>query len=82
VTRRYQHLSEEIGKLDEQLNRLVSEVAPELVAAEGIGTDTAASLLIAAGDNPERLRDEAAFAHLCGVAPIPRRPRARESAIV
>jgi transposase len=71
VARRYQHLSEEIGELDEQLNRLVTEVAPELVAVEGIGTDTAASLLIAAGDNPERLRDEAAFAHLCGAAPIP-----------
>ncbi len=71
VARRYQHLSEEIGELDEQLNRLVTEVAPELVAVEGIGTDTAASLLIAAGDNPERLKNEAAFAHLCGAAPIP-----------
>ncbi len=71
LARRYQHLSEEIGELDEQLNRLVAEVAPELVAVEGIGTDTAASLLIAAGDNPERLRNEAAFAHLCGAAPIP-----------
>jgi transposase len=70
VARRYQHLSEEIGKLDEQLNRVVSEVAPELVAVEGIGTDTAASLLIAVGDNPERLKSEAAFAHLCGAAPI------------
>ena len=38
---------------------------------EGVGTDTAASLLIAAGDNPERLENEAAFAHLCGAAPIP-----------
>jgi len=71
LARRYQHLSEEIGELDEQLNRLVAEVAPELVAVEGIGTDTAASLLIAAGDNPERLRNKAAFAHLCGAAPIP-----------
>jgi transposase len=52
------------------LNRLVIEVAPQLVAVEGIGTDTAASLLIAAGDNPERLKNEAAFAHLCGAAPI------------
>ncbi len=71
MARRYQHLSEEISELDEQLDRLVSEVAPELVAVEGIGTDTAASLLIAAGDNPERLKNEAAFAHLCGAAPIP-----------
>jgi transposase len=70
VARRYQHLSFETGELDEQLNRLVSEVAPELVAVEGIGIDTAASLLVAGG-NPERLRDKAAFAHLCGAAPIP-----------
>ena len=36
----------------------------------GVGTDTAGALLVAAGDNPQRLRSEAAFAHLCGVAPI------------
>jgi transposase len=71
VARRHQRLSEEISELDEQLDRLVAEAAPELVALEGVGTDTAASLLIAAGDNPERLKNEAAFAHLCGAAPIP-----------
>lgn len=71
VARRYQGLSEEISELDEQLDRLVAEAAPELVSLEAVGTDTAASLLIAAGDNPERLKDEAAFAHLCGAAPIP-----------
>jgi transposase len=71
VARRHQRLSEEISELDAQLDRIVTQAAPELVAVEGVGTDTAASLLIAAGDNPERLRDEAAFAHLCGVAPIP-----------
>ena len=71
VARRHQRLSEEISELDEQLDRLVAEAAPELVASEGVGTDTAASLLIAAGDNPERLKNEAAFAHLCGGAPIP-----------
>jgi transposase len=37
----------------------------------GVGPDTAAALLVCAGDNPERLRSEASFAHLCGVAPIP-----------
>lgn len=71
VARRYRHLCEEISELDEQLGRLVAEAAPALVAVEGISTDTAASLLIAAGDNPERLTSESAFAHLCGVAPIP-----------
>ena len=71
IARRHQWLSEEISELDEQLDRLVAEAAPELVAMEGVGTDTATSLLIAAGDNPERLKNEAAFAHLCGAAPIP-----------
>jgi transposase len=71
VARRYLRLSEEVSELGEQLDRLVGEAAPELIAVEGVGTDTAASLLIAAGDNPQRLRSEAAFAHLCGVAPIP-----------
>jgi len=58
VARRYQHLSKEISELDEHLDRQVSEVAPELIAVEGIGTDTAASVLIAAADNPERLKNE------------------------
>ncbi len=45
--------------------------APGLLSLYGVGPDTAAMLLIAAGDRPERLRSEAAWAHLCGVAPIP-----------
>jgi transposase len=39
--------------------------------AAGVDTDTAASLLVAVGDNPERLKSEASFARLCGVAPVP-----------
>jgi transposase len=49
---------------------LVEQAAPDLVAVDGLGTDTAAALLIAAGDNPERLKSEASFAHLCGAAPV------------
>ena len=71
MARRYRQLSAEIEALDAHLARLVGQVAPQLVAVKGVGTDTAATLLAAAGDNPERLRSEAAFAHLCGVAPIP-----------
>jgi transposase len=71
VARRCRMLSEEVSELDGQLERLVGRTAPELVAVKGVGTDTAASLLIAVGDNPTRLESEAAFAHLCGVAPIP-----------
>jgi transposase len=71
VAGRWLRLSEEITELDVQLERLVAEAAPALVAVKGVGTQTAAALLVAAGDNPERLRNEGAFAHLCGVAPIP-----------
>ena len=60
----------ESKRLDALLESLVSATAPELVASYGVGTDTAGALLVSAGDNPERLRSEAAFAHLCGVAPI------------
>ena len=70
VARRYEALSEEIAELDAQLDRLVGQVAPELVSLPGIGTDHAATLLIVAGDNPKRLRSEASFASLCGVSPI------------
>ena len=45
--------------------------APGLLALYGVGPDTAALLLVAAGDHPGRLRSEAAWAHLCAVAPIP-----------
>ncbi len=68
---RYQQLCAEIETLEAQLDRLVAQAAPELLAVKGVSTVTAACLLVTAGDNPERLRSEAAFAHLCGVAPIP-----------
>jgi transposase len=70
VARRYEALSEEIAELEAHLDRLVGQAAPELVALPGIGTDSAATLLIVAGDNPQRLRSEASFANLCGVSPI------------
>lgn len=68
---RYRQLSAEIEALDAQLEQLVATAAPELLAVKGIGAETAGALLVAAGDNPDRLRSEAAFASLCGVAPIP-----------
>src|SRR5829696_5933133 len=61
VARRHRRLSEEILELDEQIARLVSEAVPALAALRGVGTDTAASLLVAVGDNPERLKSEASF---------------------
>jgi transposase len=70
VARRYQALSEEIAELDVWLERLVTEAAPELVCLPGVGTNHAATLLVLAGDNPERLKSEASFASLCGVSPV------------
>src|SRR5215217_5518819 len=71
VARRHRRLSEEILELEGQIARLVSEAVPTLTSLRGVGTDTAASLLVAVGDNPERLKSEASFARLCGVAPVP-----------
>lgn len=71
VARRHRRLSEEIAELEEQIARLVAEAVPALTSLRGVGTDTAASLLVAVGDNPERLKSEASFARLCGVAPVP-----------
>lgn len=70
IARRYRALSVEISELDAQLDRLVAEVAPELTSLPAIGTDHAATLLVVAGDNPERLGSEASFASLCGVSPV------------
>jgi transposase len=61
----------QLGRLDELIIPLVTARAPSLLALHGVGPDTAALLLIAAGDHPERLRSEAAWAHLCAAAPIP-----------
>ncbi|MGW5466071.1 IS110 family transposase [Streptomyces sp. NPDC003996] len=71
LARRYQRLSEEIAEADADLGPLVTQAAPDLVALPGIGPETAGQLLVTAGDNPERLRSEASFAHLCAAAPIP-----------
>jgi transposase len=71
LARRIEQLNVEIKRLDLMLIELVSETAPSLVGLYGVGTDTAASLLVTAGDNPDRLRSEQSWAHLCGVCPIP-----------
>lgn len=71
LARRWHALQEEVDGLDTLLGPLVSSVAADLVTLPGVGPDTAGQLLVTAGDNPHRLRSEAAFARLCGVAPIP-----------
>jgi transposase len=67
---RYQALSAELTVLDAELGRLTAVVAPGLVALFGVGPDSAGALLVAAGDNPDRLRSNGAFAMLCGASPI------------
>ncbi len=68
---RWLELHEEIKIHTRHLKNLTETAAPELVAEFGIGFDIAAELLVAAGDNSNRVRSEAAFAKLCGACPIP-----------
>ena len=69
--RRVIDLETDAQHLDRLIHELVRRTAPGLLDVHGVGTHTAAILLVAAGDNPHRLKSEAAFAHLCGVAPLP-----------
>ncbi len=71
LARRHQQLSEQLDRLTGLLEELVATTAPKLIDKFGVGEDTAGQLLVTAGDNPDRLDSEAAFAHLCGVAPLP-----------
>jgi transposase len=77
LARRFLELDAEIKELNRQLDQLVETTAPGLVARRGIGTHTAATLLITAGDNPERLRSEASFAALTGTSPLEASPGPR-----
>ena len=70
LARRWSQLGAEIAGYDKQLLRLTRRVCPELLARTGVGFEVASSLLVAAGDNPDRLRSEASFAALCGVSPL------------
>jgi transposase len=68
---RYQTLEAELAAVDAELDRLTAKAAPRLRRLCGVGPEIAGALLVAAGDNPERLRSEAAFSMLCGASPIP-----------
>jgi transposase len=71
LARRHQQLSTEIRELDKLIEPLVETINPRLLAVFGVGPDTAGQLLVTAGENPARITSEAAFAMLCGVAPLP-----------
>jgi transposase len=68
--RRWLALDAEIRELDREITGLVTRVAPRLLDRHSVGVHTAAQLLITAGDNPDRLASEAAFAALCGTSPV------------
>jgi transposase len=71
LARRHAALDQEIKELHRSLAQLTGQAAPELLERCGVGIQVAAQLLVTAGDNPDRLRSEASFAHLTGVAPVP-----------
>lgn len=70
LARRVLELDDEVRALDDVLEPLVAHTAPQLVEQLGVGTETAGALLVAAGENAHRLRNERAFARLCGAAPL------------
>jgi transposase len=71
LARRVQALAAELEAIDRELLPLVKDAAPGLLQIFGVGVDTAATLIVAAGDNPERVVSESAWAMICGVAPMP-----------
>lgn len=71
LAKRWLMLTAELKELDTELEQLTKQFAPHLREQFGVGPLTAATLLVAAGDNPERLRSEAALAALCGASPLP-----------
>ena len=70
LARRYQSLDTEIAELKIEIRRLCAKANPAPLAAKGVGPDTAAALLVAAGDNPRRMKSERSFAALCGASPV------------
>ena len=71
LAHRIEALDRELAELDARIEALLVATVPDLLDLFGVGPDTAAALVMAAGDNPERLHSEAAWAHLCGASPIP-----------
>ncbi len=70
LARRHQTLDEEIAELDAQIKTLITKAARRLLTEPGIGPEIAARLLLVAGDNPTRIRNDSALAALCGASPV------------
>ncbi len=71
LAQRVVHLDIQLALVGKRLDRITRDVAPELIAIKGVGPEVASTLLMTAGDNPERMKSEASFAALCGSNPIP-----------
>ena len=70
LAKRWLTLAEELKALDAMLDSLTNKYARRIRERFGVGPQTAAVLVAVAGDNPERLRSEAALAALCGTSPL------------
>jgi transposase len=70
LAQRIEALTSEARDLELQITAVITSHAPQLLQRHGIGPDSAAALLITAGDNPDRMTSEASFAALCGVSPL------------
>jgi transposase len=70
VARRWRVLDAEAKALQGDIRLIVDELAPRLLDHHGVGYETASQLLVAAGDNPDRLSHERSFAALCGSSPV------------
>jgi transposase len=71
LARRIHALEDEIKALDTEMAAIIKKAAPKLLARQGVGTDVAAALLVTAGDNPDRMKNESSFAAMAGVSPLP-----------
>lgn len=71
LARRVLDLNDEVADLDRLIEPLVEELGSTLTQLQGVGPNSAGEFIVAAGDNPDRLRSEAGFAMLCGACPIP-----------
>ncbi|MEZ8107318.1 IS110 family transposase [Vibrio genomosp. F6] len=70
LARRWQYLTDELHAIDKALRKLTKESASTLMEQFGVGPCVAATLLVTAGDNPQRIVKESAFAALCGASPL------------
>jgi DNA-binding XRE family transcriptional regulator len=71
LAQRIRFLEGQIDDIEKRLRPIIAEHFPALLGLHGVGPHSAAQLLMAAGDNADRLHSEAAFAKLCGACPQP-----------